>query len=613
MREVRWHWPKADWAGGSDGSVMGKLFRGGSLADEALLAREALQNSTDANQRFCEQHPATPLTVRFRFVSLLKEDKREAVTALDLPGLAAHRSKYRRDPLQSPTALDRLEDPNHPLNILYVEDFGTHGLSGHPRLHSNSHLFKAMYYIGSSTKGAGEGGSYGFGKSALLRASRTRTVIAHSTFVPSRDDPIHTRLVGFTWWTDLDVGGEVYEGRGGYARFNGEQREPIPFEDNEATEIAQRLGFAGRGRNNPNECGTSFLIVDPVVTPAGLLREVSRWWWPALEDHRLDVQVVHPNGQIERPEYATDPFIRQFLRPYRIAQGLETPSDPNRERLPSKGWRNRGGTGGQDLGELALVAPEAPVSESGEDSESGSLVALMRGPRMIVQYLSLHQQRVPLRGVFIASERANAILRETEPATHDRWTTNPSPDVSENATSTANALLKKIRHSVRQMASEIAPPPPKVPKTLRHFSRLMQGLLVNRTGNAGPPQVEPEPIELTFPKGRPSPETLDDQLVQLRTQFAIRVGPSAPGPACMVNVKCELRVLEDDSATGAILETTIRPVRGGQAMSGLADGAWEGVLTGDRVVFEAVSAPYPNVWTVILRPIVSRIGEWSEG
>ena len=69
VKTVEWGWPDADPNGGVDGSSMSKLFKNrDTLSDTALLAREAIQNSSDAADRFKKSHPKVPFKVRFRFV-----------------------------------------------------------------------------------------------------------------------------------------------------------------------------------------------------------------------------------------------------------------------------------------------------------------------------------------------------------------------------------------------------------------------------------------------------------------------------------------------------------------------------------------------------------------
>lgn len=621
METVDWVWPVANLSSGADGSAMSKLFRGGSLSDTALLAREAVQNSSDAEHRFARAHPNVPFKVVFRFVSLFGEEKANTAEALGLRGMAARRRQYAnaqaKDPLQPGSALDSLDDPNQALHLLYVEDYGTHGLYGHPGIFQASHLFMAMYYIGASTKGADEGGSFGFGKSALERASRLHSVIVHSTFEQFEDDPVRTRLLGFTWWQNLQVGTIMYNGRGNFSdqrvRGTGPQDAAEPFVDDDANELADRLGFQPRDPQRPQELGSSFLIIDPAIQPEELVRELEKWWWPALEEHRLDVEVVLPSGEVRVPRLASNPFVAQFLRAFRIATKLDEPRDPNTERLASDAWRNRAGSGGKDLGALALIAPEAPFNEDGEEAEGTPIVALMREQRMVIQYMPFAKRRVPIRGVFVASDTINGLLRDTEPSSHDRWTTNASGDVSEEATEAARAVAAKIRHSVTEMAKDITPPPPKSNRALAHFSRLMQGFVGNKRGRTLPPGRGGERIELQFPSGRPSPEVLNDHEVRLKTKFTVRVSDDATKFACEARVTCGLFIYEDDEQSRSKWPTTVRPIGKDHAFVREEDGSWVGLITkGNRVTFTVESEPYPNIWTVSLQPTVERISEWSD-
>ena len=200
-------------------------------------------------------------------------------------------------------------------------------------------MFLAMYYIGGSDKPADAGGSYGFGKSALERASRTHSVIAHTAFEPVDDDPVTSRLIGFTWWPSLQVGDKMFDGRGNFsdqhASGPGQERLITPFEDEQANSIAQALGVQLRDAGRLEELGTSFLVVDTAIDPSELLLEVEKWWWPALEDNKV-IEVVLPDGEVRTPKPLDNKFVARFEHPYRIAVGLEQPTDPNTERLASK-------------------------------------------------------------------------------------------------------------------------------------------------------------------------------------------------------------------------------------------------------------------------------------
>lgn len=615
MKTAEWFWAPSDPNGGTDGSSMTKLFRGGMLNDTALLAREALQNSTDAARTYEKTHPGVPFRVVFRFVDLYGAEKAAAVESFNLRRLAQRRAEYLNDPLQPGSVLDSLDDPRVALPLLYVEDFGTHGLYGSIHIGKKSHLFKAMYYLGASDKAADEGGSYGFGKSALMRASRVRSVIAHSTFEQYHDDPVRTRLVGFTWWPDLQEDDTLWNGRLSFSdheELAGARHIESPFEDERANEIAAELGFQERDADDAGQLGSSFLIIDPAVDPDELVTEIEKWWWPALEENRLDVQVVLPSDEVRVPRPAKNPYVAQFLRAFRIATGLDEPSDPNRERLASNEWRDRSGLGGKDLGSLALVVHEIPADGQEDDLEPAPLVALMRSPRMVIKYDKVGRSRIPLRGVFVASEKIDVLLRDTEPSSHDQWTKNPSADLAAEATETARTVLEKIQSSVRRMASEITPAPPKANKALAHFAKLMSGFLGNKRGPVSPPTPGGEKIELTFPNGRPALSVDDDDNVSINATFSVRAADAAENDQCEVRVSCQLFIHEDESQSQAAwpLELSLLTAESGFLRD--EDGSWSGLITkAESVLFKVKSTPYPNLWTTSLQPSVTRVGEWS--
>lgn len=616
MKTANWAWPQSNPNGGADGSSLSKLFRGGPLNDAALLAREALQNSCDANHRFLLDHPGIPFKVVFRFVHLFGAEKAAAVEAMNLRGLSARRAEYPKDPLQPGSVLDSLDDPRVPLPLLYIEDFGTHGLFGSIHIGLKSHLFKAMYYIGASSKGADDGGSYGFGKSALERASRTHSVIAYSAFEPFEGDPVRTRLVGFTWWPNLQVDDLLFDGRASFSDHHAEGASaPVatPFEDSTADVVAAELGFTPRDPADLAQLGSSFLIIDPAIDPEALVEEIERWWWPALEEHRLDVQIVLPSGETRVPKPASNPFVAQFLRAFRIATRLDEPTDTNRERLASEDWRDRSGSGGKNLGALALVVPDSVVDDDGEELEATPLVALMRSPRMVIQYMTFPRRRVPLRGVFVAGDDINSLLRDTEPSSHDRWTANSSPDIPQRSTETARAVLEKIRGSVRKMANDFTPPPPKNNRALAHFSKLMNGFMGSKRGGGTGPKPRGEPIELQFPDGRPEPEVLTADDVRISTHFAVRAADDAEQETCLVRVSCNLFIYEDDSQSQSKWPVVIAPTSPASGFTPEEDGSWIGLISKEtRVQFEVVSDPYPNLWTISLQPSVTRISAWGE-
>ncbi len=609
-----WEWLEKNPMGDLDGSTLTKMFRNGNLSPIACLAREAVQNSSDAAERFKEEHPNESLNLRvvFRFVELTGPDKIAMVQNLGLTELKKRSQEaddFREPPIGPHTSLENLEDPNCPLNLLYVEDYATHGLYGHPLLTSDSIMYRAMLAVGDSAKSKGAGGSYGFGKSALVGVSRVKCIVAHTAFEQVAGDPSRTRLFGVTWWPSHKSGATNYGGRAIYAATRTPERPINPYEDEEAENLAKTLGFQSRDVNRLNELGTSFLLVDPLVDPLELEKELALWWWPALEDHMFDLEVVLPDGTVVIPRPAKLPAVKQFLTAYHIANREQEPQDPNREQFASSIWRNTNGAGGTELGGLGLVVEDEAVTIDGEASDGTAIVALMREPRMVVRYQH-YKQRIPLRGVFVASSQSNDLLRQTEPADHDAWSTDRSTDVDELARLTAAAIADKIRRSVSKMAKEVTPPPPRTPRALSHFAKLMTGFV---GGQRGPSKSSPkgsEPIELQFPQGVTLEAAGEDEVV-VNSVFSVRVADAAPQSDCRVSVKCELHVTEDENPNGALLAVRIAPQGNGHGFIEKGEGVWSGLLTKtSKVRFSATSEPYSNLWTTTLQPTVTV--DWND-
>lgn len=614
----QWHWLEGNRYGGADGGSMGKLFRNrDSLSDAALLARESVQNSWDAARTLREMLGRTvPFCVKFRYVDYYGAKRDQMVASLGLHELRDRRENLKDDRLPPGNILECLDDPSKPLRVLYVEDWGSHGLFGDPELKDRSHLFLAMYYLGGSKKEAGAGGSYGFGKSALERSSRISAVIAHSVFQPLPDDETTSRLVGFAWWENHRLNDKWFEGRAMFAtqaQGNGPEPEEIfdPYRDDASNQMAAALGMAPRTPSDPEQLGTSFMVLDPSIEPEALVAELERWWWPALEDHLFDVSVIDSTGQVLHPKPAANPFVAPFIPGYHLATGQAVASDPKRQRLASDKWRSIRDKG-IDVGELGLVVPEDDDAGDGDpQGEQAPMVALIRGPRMVIQYKTYERRRVPLRGAFVASDQADPYLRDTEPSSHDCWDTNPSADVSQYSTEIAKSVLDRISKAVKDMALEIAPPPPDNPKSLALFSSLLGQFLADKKGPKPPPPPGGEPIELQMPGGHFPVETGPGE-VKLETTFTVRLAEKAPADVATVEVSCAVFINEEESQGGTKWPLRVRPVGAKHGFTLDSEGVWSGEISKDRkATFAVETEPYSDLWTATLVPAVKRTSDWG--
>lgn len=605
---------------GYDASILYKTYRGhNKLSPEALLARETVQNSGDAADEHARRHAKEPLKgkIVFRFEDLTGAAKADMVRVLDLAGLKGRREEYlansKKDPLEVGSALEYLDDPHEPLRLIYVEDFAAHGLYGRIDKNMDSILYQAMYTTGGSNKPGHAGGSFGFGKGAMAAASRLHTVIAHSVFEKCSDDAVQERLVGGTWWEGTAFGGHTFNGRSALgltvADGPGGESRVIPFEGELAHDLAEEFGFTQRDSGDLRQMGTSFLIVDAFFDPQRLLDELSIWWWPALEAHKFDLEVVFPDGSRHTPKPATVPFLRQFLHPYRLATGQEQVQEPAREWVPSEKWR----TGGQDLGGFGLVLNDSPIGQEDDDDPGGPIIALMRHPLMVVNYAEYPRMKYPLRGVFIASDDSDTLLRKTEGSAHEAWTTAASPgQIDEAATDRASLILTKVKDATSQTVRSLNPPAPKGDKALTHFAKLMAGFTGKKRGPKKKPPTGGEPIEISG-LSNAHVEPVDDSNVRVEGRFTVGVMDKAPKPVAKATVSCQLHVTEDENPNGTSWDVMIRPVGKNHMFTSNDDGSeWKGMLVRDMdVTFKVESKEYPNLWTTTLRPQVD-VEEWSD-
>lgn len=608
-RSARWEWLPTPEYGGQDGSVLTKLFKGKeNLTAEELLAREVIQNSWDAARVLQAKYPDTELSFRmvFRFASLHGEAKRDMIQAAGLRSLKARRDVIPEgSELDEETALRFLDDADEPLRVLYLEDYGSHGLFGDPEiLKADSHLFKALYLVGGTGKAdedAPQGGAFGFGKSAFVRASGTNTVIAHSRFEPLDADLVTSRLVGFTWWPGHKVDSEHYEGRAIYGRdSNGHI---VPFTDDEADEWAKSLGMPPRDSSGLGELGTTFLLIDPVVDPDALKKAVEIHWWPALEEHLIDVEVVDYEGNSLIPRPSKVDWLQPYLEAYRIALDVSPVVDPEKQRRPSDKWRNMRGKG-IDPGELGLVISDV---EPPEDM-SGPRVALIRSPRMVIEYKEFLRKTLPMYGSFIASEDADPFLRKTEPPAHDLWDAKPNTDTPSEATAVAKGTISRIRNAVQEFADDFQPPPPQDGQRLTHMARVLSAFLRDKPV-IPPPEPEPVSIQLQRPE---EVIAVSDGLIAVSAGIRICLTDTFADEYMDVSITCPVIISEDEGGHGETwpASLSLRPAVDG--FSRQQDGSWRGRLRRDVILdFDLQSEPFDAGWTAIVFPKVENLSKAS--
>ena len=614
-----WRWEEFDPDRTSMSGDISKLFRNepikapGILAVEAppsnatVMMREVIQNSWDAARELqrnwvspsadCASPPS--FEVRFEFKEASGAAKRRLVGALGLSQLAEQRSHYEtnggRDQgearrtlgLPSESCLDSLMDESRPVRVLVIAESGTTGMYGPWGV--DSRMYLAMCSVGYTPKREG-GGSFGYGKAGMIRGSATRTVFAYSCFEEQDDDPgVTRRLIGMTYWGEHRVGNRHYTGFGRFGESEGIKVKPL--EDADADAAASALGLPVRNAENPAEIGTTFLIVDPVVDPDDLRRAAERHWWPALEDPSVDfsVRITRASGDELMPRPKRDAVLESFRQAYDLAvhptPHVQEGTRVRRFQAPATGT-------------LALTSDLDGWSypESRADSpqhRDRTLVALVRDPRMVVEYLPVGREstRPLLRGVFVADEAIDAALRRTEPKGHDCWQTS-SEDVSDDDLRVAVRVVERIKSAVGDFRRTLKPPPRPVEEvSLPEFDRVMRQLMTG-PGTSPPPPAGDRAFRI-LPTPRPQAVGTGSIRVVGQVQFALR--DDFEGDECEVEIRLRY-AFDEDGSMGSDVKLKITAPDTFQQSN--REGTYFGTLVkGDDVTFDFVSDPHPDLWT----------------
>ncbi len=615
---VKWVWERTDAARSGAAGDLARLFRnepvkqpgvlaiGAPSAQATVLAREVIQNSWDAaddlredlrrEQLRAERRGRSlgispfvppPFEIRFDFRTAVGSTKDEIVRRL---ALNEHANRLgggvdrRKVGLRKDDCLGTLGDSDAELAYMVIEEEAASGMYG-PWRGDESKMYRALCAIGVTSGTEGRGGSYGYGKAGMIRGSATRTVVAYTCFRERRDDPGATRrLLGMTYWGRHDYCGEGFTG---FARFGKEKNggEVVPFENEEADEQAAMLGLRARSPDEIDQLGTTFLLIEPTVQPEELITAIERSWWPALEERRLqfNTYVQTPAGAVLHPRPRHDPVLRTFIDAYENATLPAAIGEGRRGEFPGLGT----------IGLVSDIEGWSYAEQIGDTEEQGidhcSLVALMRKPHMVVEYLKVSRATPPhVRGAFVADFSINDALRETEPKGHDAWDYKAG-DTDEESRRTAKKVRDRIAEKVRRYKKELKPPSPPVEGVvLPEFDRLMRKLM------SGPIKDRPD---------------LSPRLVTIRPDFNLEVaGPDEvrvvgkaefglsehfEGEAAWIEVSIRYSFVEDDRAGKRAELEVVPPVDFVEI-----NGKYRGIIRSrDQVLFKFKTQPYRADWS----------------
>lgn len=591
---MSWTFHESDPMGGAAGEAYANTLKSAGIPQEHVLAREAIQNSVDAGV------DAQKVTARFRHRILTGQAKAEFIAAA---GLVDQVNRAEALELATPNCLHTLDVADQRLELLYVEDYGTEGLSGDPH-DKSSNFYRLLLSLGDRSKARterGTGGSYGFGKSVYSSSSSIQTIFSYTRFVNTDGKTETTRLFGCGYYKSHEYRGKSFSGRAWLG--TGVRRDELgrtvvdPFENIEADNLALKLGFQLRQKG---ELGTTILIIDAAIDLDQIVTGVEDWWWPRLIEHKLDVEVINAAGVVDVPRPRRNEQLRPFIEAFEIARGMATPKSGLQKHSPLSrlGEVNLGICG---FAVVPLNDQSAPVVRP----DRCNTVALIRAPLMVVAYKSFSETLPVVVGAFMAAEDVDIALKKSEPPAHDRWDPDSINlrDAEGKGKEIVKAVLSRVKLGLKRFQSEAAPPAPTKQKRLSLLERAL-GSYFRPTG-AGPGGV-PEPtssfVHLEFNK-QPHAIAADEGQLKLRSSFNITLDPKAEDDAVNLRLRIGCTVLEDEEQEGDDLGLIVKFTGVKIHVDAEEAHVYYFTLTkGAKAHFGIESHPYDSAWTVRLRP-----------
>lgn len=607
---MEWVWLKKGW-GVADGGSYAKLFQGkGSVED--IVAREVTQNSWDAaNRQKAELTDSNqgilPADYKFKmiyeFKDLLGREKKNLVATLRLSELENRLNLFGKDELEfedGSTCIDHLNDES-PIKCLYIHDYGATGLRGDPTGENldESDFYRAFGQIGGNDRRVG-GGSFGFGKSAFIKASRIRCVVAYSSFAPTAEDPVKTRLWGFVFWKGhKNFAGSAQLG----SLIQDHEAKSSPLCDKQADEVAKSLGFRIRNSDSPNETGTSLLVVDQALDPALLQESLEKYWWPAIETFKNDFDVqIHTESEILKLRPMQREYLRSFVRAFEIATDKNAQIVEDSEMKLGVLEKDTSGL----IGNLALVRVIDPVSvESLTTNNSSNLVALVRDPRMVVQYQP-HNNNAPIvQGVFVAESNYDSYLRSSEPGAHDIWDTKLDESHGRNWQRTkkvVNAVHDGIKKELIAFQKKLRPASITPPDSLEFADEILAEIFEPRDSGtskkkSGKPKIKIGSLATKKTTSRKR-EIIDQKQIKFIEKYEWELLKSAKDNS-KVKVQPGVWILADGNETSSSDRLTVKILSCSPEFKVQTDGSIVGIAKKGVTYFvEYETEPYSSGWNI---------------
>ena len=439
---------------GNIGENLLRLLGTPALDPLQTVIREAVQNIADA----AKLGSGPRILIRLRTLS---DEQREALGESILRDLPPE--------LGSCEKISGFLDCENPV-VMEICDFGTTGLGGPtrsdriPSVEGPTDFIDFVRNIGTPRDSPHGGGTYGFGKVSLYRASRCATILVDSLVagggsgsrrfigchvgasfgLPDEDEEMQRRYTGRHWWGINQTEDNFVE----------------PALDERAAGFSRAVGFP---RRNPAETGTSIMILDfdlqgeDIGTAGQRIAEALLWnFWPRMmldagPARRFECRVEVDGRDIALPPPEEFPVLELFSKAMRAARnGSRNGVQPIKCRKPIK-------TLGHLAIERGLRVPREPLVHTNSlFPDVCNHIAVMRPVELVVKYIvgqPLPGEHIEWAGVFLTSDENDVerAFADSEPPAHDDWV--PDNLAKGPAKTYVNVALRELNRHAFEMGN----------------------------------------------------------------------------------------------------------------------------------------------------------------
>lgn len=657
---MEWFWPNADQLNDYPDPVGFDAEWTDWVADLAeappvvaeIFAREYIQNSVDAIRtqkeliaELTEKELIAKLGIalgskkfgiNFRFIELRGKNLEKFAQE---SGLEDFQSRYQQMSekekvsarLNTSTWLETEGQPES-LQLLVCEEVGGVGMYGHWWTQGlvskeDSRLKLALIQTKSEKGSKVSGGSWGHGKKAIANASKCRTLFAYTCFIkreqPSEDDAgITRRLTGVAYWKSHRVGNnKVCQGLGIFGNRIDQQSDVwaenfMPLDEKSADDCISQFGvsdIAVRSSKQADQCGTTYIIVEPAFNATDLVQAIERNWWPLILKEEISISVTDTKGDdVEIAPQSQTP-LAPFLQAYELLDGSKTPA---KYELREEVKVSHSVKGRLSSGTIALTSDTEPNGWSySEEEDAASLVCLVRGDMVIAYQPSPPKRRGQppfVRGVFVVDSETNKesaqILRLAEPHLHNSWQTKDENIVSPEDRKYADDLMKLIHRHVKDLRTAIKGVRRPINTQFQAFSNIFKSGKAGVTKKPKPKQSRWFSIQYPHGTKRVSGSSNDTLSLSAECEISLRDTPKNPAPNQLaIRVTLYWSVQEEGLKTDLSLLDVGKDVVP-KGFSSVGAGVYEGVIMKDDVlVFKWHSQEFSTDWSVAPTPIVEKV------